>query len=218
MNGLPAKKMSEDVPSVNPFIGTETKENNIPYGYCYCGCGEKTTIAKRSSSSRGVVKGQPMRFLPYHHLIGINNKGKDHPQWKGGESLCNGYYMVYMPNHPRSHQNRIFKSHLIVEKVLGNILPFTACIHHINGDSTNDANNNLLVCENNSYHILIHTRDRAYKACGNANYRKCPYCKKYDDINNMKGYNNQQYRHLECYNAYSRNLNAIRQAKGLKTR
>jgi hypothetical protein len=41
--------------------------NEIPYGYCHCGCGEKTRIARVSIRSRGQVRGQPMRFLPYHY-------------------------------------------------------------------------------------------------------------------------------------------------------
>jgi len=39
MNGLQEKQMSGDAPSVNPSILTE-KKNDIPYGYCHCGCGK----------------------------------------------------------------------------------------------------------------------------------------------------------------------------------
>jgi hypothetical protein len=38
---------------------------DIPFGYCQCGCGQKTNIAKKSS--RGVKKGQPCRFLHGHN-------------------------------------------------------------------------------------------------------------------------------------------------------
>lgn len=40
--------------------------NDIPYGYCHCGCGEKTKIAKNTDRARGYVKGQPRPFLPGH--------------------------------------------------------------------------------------------------------------------------------------------------------
>ena len=40
----------------------------IPYGYCQCGCGHKTPIAERTHSNRGVVKGQPRKFLPNHNF------------------------------------------------------------------------------------------------------------------------------------------------------
>lgn len=39
----------------------------IPYGYCHCGCGGKTTIAHRDDAWNGRVKGQPMRFILRHH-------------------------------------------------------------------------------------------------------------------------------------------------------
>lgn len=38
----------------------------IPYGYCHCGCGKKTAIAKDTNKKRGAVKGEPLRFLPGH--------------------------------------------------------------------------------------------------------------------------------------------------------
>lgn len=39
---------------------------NIPYGYCHCGCGEKTNIAKQRYAKLGYEKGQPMRFVIGH--------------------------------------------------------------------------------------------------------------------------------------------------------
>lgn len=40
--------------------------NEIPYGYCHCGCGQKTTLAKATNTRDGTVKGQPCRYLPHH--------------------------------------------------------------------------------------------------------------------------------------------------------
>lgn len=39
---------------------------NIPFGYCHCGCGQLTAIAKWNRSDRGHIKGQPMRFIRGH--------------------------------------------------------------------------------------------------------------------------------------------------------
>lgn len=41
--------------------------DTIPYGYCHCGCGEKTAIAAQNRPSRGWIKGEPKRFLPRHN-------------------------------------------------------------------------------------------------------------------------------------------------------
>ncbi len=35
---------------------------------CECGCGQQTKVATQSSTRRGWVNGQPVRFLPYHHV------------------------------------------------------------------------------------------------------------------------------------------------------
>jgi hypothetical protein len=35
-------------------------------GYCECGCGQKAALATRTRSAQGLVKGQPVRFLPGH--------------------------------------------------------------------------------------------------------------------------------------------------------
>lgn len=45
-------------------------EQSIPYGYCHCGCGEKTRIAASSNRRRGVVKGEPVRFIHGHNARG----------------------------------------------------------------------------------------------------------------------------------------------------
>lgn len=39
----------------------------IPYGYCHCGCGQKTPIAKATNKQRGKVKGEPMRYINGHN-------------------------------------------------------------------------------------------------------------------------------------------------------
>lgn len=42
-------------------------EQNIPFGYCQCGCGQLAPIATRNRHERGQVKGQPMRYIPHHY-------------------------------------------------------------------------------------------------------------------------------------------------------
>lgn len=38
----------------------------IPYGFCQCGCGRKTTIAPSMDRTMGYVKGEPRRFINGH--------------------------------------------------------------------------------------------------------------------------------------------------------
>lgn len=45
---------------------TNEPTNEIPYGYCYCGCGQKTKIATENRPSRHMFKGEPLRFVANH--------------------------------------------------------------------------------------------------------------------------------------------------------
>lgn len=47
----------------------------IPYGYCHCGCGQRTTIASKTSRKRGRIKGQPVRYISGHNARQL-------PGWK----------------------------------------------------------------------------------------------------------------------------------------
>lgn len=41
--------------------------NDIPVGYCQCGCGQKTKIATKTRAETGWIKGQPIRYIHNHH-------------------------------------------------------------------------------------------------------------------------------------------------------
>lgn len=94
---------------------------------------------------------------------------------------------------------------VIAEDVLGKGLPKKAVVHHIDGNNLNNNKNNLMICENQAYHMLIHLRQRAYDECGNADWRKCPFCKSYDDPKKMQK-NGKSYRHRGCVREYNRRL------------
>lgn len=53
--------------------------NKIPYGYCHCGCGQKTPLSKEAR--RGYAKGEPLKFIHGHnaHVPGYNRKNTDAP-------------------------------------------------------------------------------------------------------------------------------------------
>lgn len=41
---------------------------DIPFGYCRCGCGETTKIARHDRPERGSIKGQPLKYIFGHSL------------------------------------------------------------------------------------------------------------------------------------------------------
>jgi predicted XRE-type DNA-binding protein len=40
--------------------------DEIPFGYCHCGCGQKTNISKHTSIKHNRVKGEPTQYLTGH--------------------------------------------------------------------------------------------------------------------------------------------------------
>ena len=78
------------------------------------------------------------------------------------------------------------KHRAICERALGKPLPPNIEIHHHDGDGTNNGSFNLVICEDKSYHKLLHRRTQALKACGHANWRKCVFCKEWGPPETMK--------------------------------
>ena len=118
----------------------------------------------------------------------LNHKsGVESHSWKGGITNSGFYKRVLkqQPDHPKANKGYVLQYVLIVEKILGRYLRDKEIVHHVDGNPTNDKNSNLVVCENQKYHIFLHMRTRALKACGHANWIKCTYCKKYDNPDNM---------------------------------
>jgi hypothetical protein len=64
----------------------------------------------------------------------------------------------------------------IAEAALGKRLPPCAEVHHVDGDGSNNAPTNLVICPDHAYHLLLHKRQRALDACGDANFSRCWLC------------------------------------------
>ena len=144
-----------------------------------------------------------------------NQNGPNNPNWKGGKFKIKGRLVVLAPKCSKVHHNGYTLEHIVkAEKVLGKPLPTNAVVHHINGIKDDDRNENLIICESNSYHILLHHRASALKACGNANWRRCWICKEYDDIKNLLiTHSNNTVRHKVCGVKYTAERRAIVSAR-----
>ena len=108
-----------------------------------------------------------------------------------------GVELAYCPEHPRAHRGYVRKHILFAEYILGKPLPENAVVHHYTPEQ-------IVICQNDTYHKLLHQRQRAYEASGHANWRKCSICKKYDSPENL--FLNSKHRHSyhrSCINTYN---------------
>jgi hypothetical protein len=158
-------------------------------GKCQCGCNRDVFPDRR---------GRGGKFIKGHS--GSVKLGRDHPKWSGPASK-DGYDRIFQPDNPRAdNEGCVLKHILIAEKALGKSLPEGAHVHHANGSRNSGP---LVICQDEAYHRLIERRTRAFKTCGHADWRKCPFCKRYDKAENMversSGYG---YFHSSCFNEY----------------
>jgi hypothetical protein len=180
---------TDSAPLVEGWLDTFVVEGQMDN--CECGCDE-------------VVKG---RFKRGHQIRG--KSGADHPNWKGGVIKLSRYLYEKRPGHPSANsEGYVLQHRLIAEKAIGKYLPEGAEVHHVNGNGFDNRPENLVACQDQSYHMLLHRRQRALDACGNPNWVKCRICLQYDDPANMAGWKRPC--HRECFNEYLRNHRAMK--------
>jgi hypothetical protein len=169
-------------------------------GLCLCGCGLPTTVATCSDSSRGHVKGQPVRYR-VGHAARVRPVGK---KW-----MSSGYtYMLDQNAAPREKTGarpKRAEHRLIAERALGKRLPKGAVVHHVDGSRSNNHPSNLVVCQDAAYHRLLHQRTAALEASGNPSWRLCSICHTWDAPSAMYLYKKRNATtHRECRAKYNR--------------
>ena len=144
------------------------KEKRINSGiYCKCGCGA--------------------HVLPPHSFVQGHNSKTDgakkqmsEARFRSSRRVGNHGYVVVTRN---GHQ--VLEHIYVAEQAIGRPLNKGAEVHHINGIRSDNRNSNLVICNDKTYHQLLHRRQRALDECGNANHIKCGYCGKYDTRESM---------------------------------
>ena len=108
---------------------------------------------------------------------------------------------------------------LIVERILGRRLRREQCVHHADGDGTNNAKSNLVVCPSTEYHHLLHRRMKSLEKCGTPDNLQCKFCKRWDVPSNLyvhydSGHQKVTSMHRDCSAKYAREWRA-KQRKGV---
>ena len=119
-----------------------------------------------------------------------------------------GYVLAMSKGHPRANRDGYVWEHIrVVERALGKYLPSTAIVHHMDGNPSNNAPKNLVVCPDQAYHKLLHQRAVAFAACGDASALKCDLCHSFERQEEMREYSYRRGkghygRHLSCNRKY----------------
>lgn len=164
---------------------------------CECGCGQATSIAKQTRTAIGHVKGRPVRFIAGHQARGTKNPNYKTFEEKKRFSKGNGYVCVSIKH------KHVLEHVAIAVRALGRPLPHGAEVHHINENRSDNRPQNLVICESREYHHGLHRRARAVRSGHPAHWRRCQYCKQFDDPANL---------YIRCHSvihhacAYQRNI------------
>lgn len=81
------------------------EDAGIEYGYCLCGCGEKTKIAIKTRICCSHILGEPIRFFKRHH-----NKGKNHPMF--GVQRFGTDNPFYGKRHTKKSRQKMHQTHI----------------------------------------------------------------------------------------------------------
>lgn len=128
----------------------------------------------------------------------------------------NGYVLVYSPGHPRAARKFVYEHILVAEKVLGHALPLKAVVHHVKQGRDARAENDrgsLVICQDQSYHMLLHRRLKAFLACGNPTFVRCRYCKEYGPPTEVRIEERKGGYHRSCKNVHVKEKRAAKRAE-----
>lgn len=138
-------------------------------GFCHCGCGNRTEIAKRSRPYLGHVAGEPLKYLRGHYLktpeqLEAWSEQRRGKLKKNGRAVFNGRPAIYIDDdHPFvemrvSRRRYVYEHRLVMAEAIGRTLREEEVVHHINGCVTDNRIENLILFSNHSEHMKHHHR------------------------------------------------------------
>lgn len=159
------------MPLLEQFVGVGIIAiiNDMPElsnSLCACGCGRFTNIVGQTKKRDGAVAGEPRRYVRGHAAVGRV------PHNYGKRSDTDRYRVVMRKGGGFTYSHR-----LRAENAIGKPLPAGAIVHHVDGSQRDESD--LVICQDQKYHLLLHMRMRTRAAGGDPWTDKlCQGCRK----------------------------------------
>jgi hypothetical protein len=100
-----------------------------PAWYCECDCGKKRLVG-----GMGLRDGTSKSCGCYNMELRRKRSMEDHPYWKGGRYISEGYCFLRARGHPHAQQNGYVMEHVfIMSEHIGRPLKKKEIVHHKNG-------------------------------------------------------------------------------------
>ncbi|MBQ5655957.1 MAG: HNH endonuclease [Bacteroidaceae bacterium] len=143
------------VEEVNVLIENYNKVSNQELAKLIPGKSEQGIYKK--AYKLGLRKGAEIQFLNRS----LANRGANAGNWKGGERVTpGGYRQILCTEHPRADKSGYVMEPIVVwEDHTGVFVPDNCCIHHLNGNKTDNRIENLCMMQR-SAHTVFHHRGK----------------------------------------------------------
>ena len=109
----------------------------------------------KKAYAMGLRKSAEIEFLNRSEA----RKGEKAANWKGGVRITKaGYRQLYRPDHHRADTRGYVMEHIVVfEEETGVPVPKNCCVHHLNGNKSDNRIQNLCMMQHTAHTVFHHT-------------------------------------------------------------
>ncbi len=124
-------------------------------------CGQECDVRGKHRLCRACYEKQASSFLPT--VTEESRRKISNGLRKARVKHSAGYWLILVEKHPRAckynkfGESYVYEHILIAEKALGRFMKGDECVHHINGDKSDNRNCNLIICKR-EFHKTLHNR------------------------------------------------------------